>query len=42
MIPLRWRLGSPRSSLRGRAVIGLVGPHRVTWTLDRGRALPER
>ena len=27
---------------RGRAVIGLVGPHRVTWTLDRGRALPER
>ena len=29
-------------TMRGRAVIGLVGPHRVTWTLDRGRALPER
>jgi type IV secretory pathway VirD2 relaxase len=28
--------------LRGRAVMGLVGPHRVTWTLDRGRGLPGR
>ena len=28
-------------AMRGRAVIGLIGPHRVTWTLDRGRALPE-
>jgi hypothetical protein len=23
--------------MRGRAVSGLVGIHRVTWTLDRGR-----
>jgi hypothetical protein len=28
--------------MRGRAVTGLVGPHRVTWTLDRGRGLPGR
>ena len=28
--------------LRGRAVMGLVGHHRVTWTLDRGRGLPGR
>ena len=28
--------------LRGRAVTGLVQPHRVTWTLDRGRGLPGR
>ena len=28
--------------MRGRAVMGLVGPHRVTWTLDRGRGLPRR
>jgi hypothetical protein len=28
--------------LRGRAVLGLVGPSRVTWTLDRGRTLPGR
>jgi type IV secretory pathway VirD2 relaxase len=28
--------------LRGRAVLGLVGPNRVEWTLDRGRALPGR
>jgi hypothetical protein len=28
--------------LRGRAVLGLVGPNRVMWTLDRGRALPGR
>jgi type IV secretory pathway VirD2 relaxase len=29
-------------SLRGRTVTGLVQPHRVTWTLDRGRGLPGR
>jgi hypothetical protein len=28
--------------LRGRAVLGLVGPARVMWTLGRGRALPGR
>ena len=28
--------------MRGRAVSGLVGTHRVTWTLDRGRGLPGR
>ena len=28
--------------LRGRAVLGLVGPNRVMWTLDRGRTLPGR
>jgi len=28
--------------MRGRAVMGLVGPARVTWTLDRGRSLPGR
>jgi hypothetical protein len=28
--------------LRGRAVLGLVGPARVMWTLDRGRTLPGR
>ena len=28
--------------LRGQAVIGLVGPNRLTWTPDRGRAPPER
>jgi hypothetical protein len=27
---------------KGRAVIGLVGPTRVTWSLDRGRALSGR
>ncbi|MFM9939200.1 MAG: DUF3363 domain-containing protein [Hyphomicrobiaceae bacterium] len=26
--------------MRGLAVSGLVGPNRVTWTLDRGRSLP--
>ncbi|HWE19811.1 MAG TPA: DUF3363 domain-containing protein [Hyphomicrobiaceae bacterium] len=26
--------------LRGRAVLGLVGPNRVMWTLERGRTLP--
>jgi hypothetical protein len=28
--------------LRSRAVLGVVGPNRVMWTLDRGRALPGR
>jgi hypothetical protein len=28
--------------LKGRAVLGLVGPTRVSWTLDRGRSLPGR
>lgn len=28
--------------MRGRLVTGLVGPTRVTWTLDRGRGLPGR
>jgi hypothetical protein len=27
---------------KGRAVMGLVGPTRVTWSLDRGRPLPGR
>jgi type IV secretory pathway VirD2 relaxase len=27
---------------KGRAVMGLIGPNRVTWTLDRGRGLPGR
>lgn len=26
--------------MRGRSVTGVIGPHRVTWTLDRGRGLP--
>jgi len=28
--------------LRGHAVMGLIGPNRVTWGLDRGRSLPGR
>jgi len=28
--------------MRGLAVTGLIGSNRVAWTLDRGRALPER
>src|SRR5262245_56558540 len=28
--------------MRGRAVMGLIGPSRVMWTLDRGRTLPGR
>ena len=28
--------------MRGLAVTGTIGPSRVTWTLDRGRALPTR
>lgn len=27
---------------RGQAVTGMIGPRRVTWTLDRGRTLPGR
>ena len=28
--------------LRGRAVTGMIGPNRVTWSIDRGRGLPGR
>ncbi len=35
-----WR--SALEPLKGRAVTGMIGPIRVTWALDRGRALPER
>lgn len=28
--------------LKGRAVTGMIGPNRVIWALDRGRALPGR
>ena len=28
--------------LRGRAVMGTIGPTKVTWSLDRGRSLPSR
>jgi Protein of unknown function (DUF3363) len=28
--------------MRGREVVGLIQPHRVTWVLDRGRGLPGR
>jgi hypothetical protein len=28
--------------LRGQAVTGILGPSRVSWTLDRGRTLPGR
>jgi hypothetical protein len=27
---------------KGRAVTGMIGPTRVSWTLDRGRSLPGR
>ena len=27
---------------KGRAVMGMIGPNRVTWALDRGRTLPGR
>jgi type IV secretory pathway VirD2 relaxase len=27
---------------RGQAVTGVIGPNRVSWTLDRGRGLPPR
>ena len=26
--------------MRGHAVIGFIQEHRVTWMLDRGRAMP--
>jgi hypothetical protein len=29
-------------SFKGRAVMGMIGPNRVTWSLDRGRGLPGR
>jgi type IV secretory pathway VirD2 relaxase len=35
-----WRPGL--ESFKGRAVTGMIGPTRVTWSLDRGRALPGR
>jgi hypothetical protein len=35
-----WRPGL--EPFKGRAVTGLIGPNRVTWALDRGRALPAR
>jgi type IV secretory pathway VirD2 relaxase len=35
-----WR--SALEPLKGRSVTGMIGPNRVTWTLDRGRALPGR
>ncbi|HZR02347.1 MAG TPA: DUF3363 domain-containing protein, partial [Burkholderiales bacterium] len=28
--------------MRGRAVVGVIGPSKVTWTLNRGRGLPGR
>ena len=28
--------------LRGRTVIGTIGPTKVTWSLERGRTLPGR
>jgi len=28
--------------MQGRAVTGLIQPHRVSWTLDRARGLPSR
>jgi hypothetical protein len=35
-----WRPGL--ELFKGRAVTGMIGPTRVTWALDRGRALPAR
>jgi type IV secretory pathway VirD2 relaxase len=35
-----WRPGL--EPFKGRAVTGMIGPSRVTWALDRGRALPGR
>jgi type IV secretory pathway VirD2 relaxase len=35
-----WRPGL--EPFKGRAVTGMIGPTRVTWTLDRGRPLPAR
>jgi Protein of unknown function (DUF3363) len=28
----------PLERFRGRAVTGMIGPNRVSWTLDRSRA----
>jgi hypothetical protein len=35
-----WRPGL--EPFKGRAVMGMIGPNRVTWALDRGRGLPAR
>jgi hypothetical protein len=35
-----WRPGL--EPFKGRAVMGMIGPNRVTWSLDRGRTLPGR
>ena len=35
-----WRPGL--EPFKGRAVMGMIGPNRVIWALDRGRALPAR
>jgi hypothetical protein len=35
-----WRPGL--EPFKGRAVTGMIGPTRVTWSLDRGRTLPGR
>jgi type IV secretory pathway VirD2 relaxase len=35
-----WRPGL--EPFKGRAVMGMIGPNRVSWSLDRGRTLPER
>jgi hypothetical protein len=35
-----WRPGL--EPFKGREVMGMIGPSRVTWALDRGRALPAR
>jgi hypothetical protein len=35
-----WRPGL--ETFKGRAVMGMIGPNRVTWSLDRGRGLPGR
>ncbi len=35
-----WRPGL--EPFKGRQVMGMIGPNRVSWSLDRGRALPGR
>ena len=35
-----WRPGL--EPFKGRAVEGMIGPNRLTWSLDRGRGLPGR
>jgi type IV secretory pathway VirD2 relaxase len=35
-----WRPGL--EPFKGRAVMGMIGPNRVIWSLDRGRGLPGR